>query len=305
MDAARHAPRLHTPGRRTAALVVGLLALAGCAPGPAATPSAIVVVEDDGPPVTAPPSPAAPTVSASVQASPPAPRPSGTPTTAAPAPTASTPKSADWRTGPTVKGFDVSRYNPKVDWKGLAASGHRFVYIKATEGTGHRSPTHDAQLAAAKDAGLFHGAYHYARPASSDGATQARFFTNNGGAWRPDGRTLPGALDLEQSTTGPRCHGLTVPRMQAWVRDFSTTYAQLNGRAPVVYVKAEVWHECVGNARDLGGQPLWLYDHEGGPDPLPVGWERPTLWQRAIEANLDRNTFFGTEDELARWAAAG
>lgn len=268
-------------GRRVAVALAGVLALTAltaCAAAPDAARQ----------PSIGAPSSSAPTSAVS---------PTATPTPTRPAP------SGDWRTGPTVAGFDVSRYNPKVNWAGLVASGHRFVYIKATEGTSHRSPTHAAQLAAAQRAGLFHGGYHYARPASSDGATQARFFTANGGAWRPDGHTLPGALDLEQSTKGARCHGMSVPQMQRWVRDFTATYARLNGRPPVIYVKAEVWRECVGNATDLGNHPLWLYDHEGGPDPLPAGWQRPTLWQRAIEDNLDRNVFFGTEAELAAWAS--
>lgn len=279
----------------------------------AAAGSLALVLAGCASPSAAPPTPGAPTASAPTASAPTAPGPTVTPTQLGPqsasptAPTASSPgtPASAWRTGPTVPGIDVSRYNPRVDWRGLAASGYRFVYVKATEGTSHRSPTYAAQWDAAGAVGWFRGAYHYARPAASSGAAQARFFTAHGGAWTPDGRTLPGSLDLEQSTSGPRCHGLSVAQLQAWVREFSSTYAQLNGRPPVVYVKAEVWRECVGNARPADGQPLWLYDHEGGPDPLPVGWTRPTLWQRGVEANLDRNVFFGTEADLARWATTG
>lgn len=283
-------------GRRAPGFVAVLLALiggaaAGCAatPGPGG-PSPTVVP----PSSVAQPSAAASTASTASTASAasgPSPRPT---TTGAAAPTAS---------GPTVAGFDVSRYNANVDWRGLAASGHRFVYVKATEGTSHTSPTHAAQRTAARAAGLYQGAYHYARPAASDGATQARFFTAHGGAWSPDGRTVPGALDLEQSTAGARCHGLTVAAMRLWVRDFVATYADLNARAPVVYVKAEVWRECLGDARDAGGADLWLFDHDGDPAPLPAAWTRPTLWQRGVEAGLDRNVFFGSEADLARWAS--
>lgn len=275
-------------GRRARALVwAGLVLLAGCSA-----------------PATAPP-PAGATASTSATATPTATGRPATPTPATPQPPSAAtaaPTASDWRTGPTVAGVDVSRYNPRVDWAGLAASGHRFAYVKATEGASYRSPTHAAQRASAQAAGLFHGAYHYARPAASDGATQARFFTANGGRWTADGRTLPGALDLEQSTSGPRCHGLTVAALQRWVQDFSATYAALNGRAPVVYVKAEVWDECLGDARGTGAGPLWLFDHDGGPGPLPAAWDRPTLWQRGVEGGLDRNVFFGTEARLAEWA---
>ena len=56
----------------------------------------------------------------------------------------------DWRAGEGVAGVDVSRYQPRVDWPGLLASGHLFTYVKATEGTQHVSPTHDDQRAKRK-----------------------------------------------------------------------------------------------------------------------------------------------------------
>lgn len=283
-----------SPGRLAPGLVGLALALSGCVGAAPAPPQSTPVVQDAAT-AGASTTPAAPSATA-------AGTPSASVSAAPPAPSSRTPAS-DWRTGPTVAGFDVSRYNPDVDWAGLVASGHRFVYVKATEGTSYRSPTYAAQRASAQGVGLATGAYHYARPGASDGAAQARFFTANGGRWTADGRTLPGALDLEQSTSGASCHGLTPAAMRQWVRDFSRTYAELNGREPVVYVKAEVWRACVGDARDVGDQPLWLYDHDGGPDPLPAGWQRPTLWQRGVEAGLDRNVFFGTESDLARWAS--
>ena len=202
-----------------------------------------------------------------------------------------------------MAGVDVSRYNPEVDWAALRAAGHRFAYVKATEGTSHRSPTFAAQADGAREQGLFVGGYHYARPASSDGATQARFFADNGGGWTPDGRTLPGALDLEGNTSGDRCYDLTPAQLRAWVQDFSDAYADVTGRFPVVYVKAVTWAQCLGDqpaARP--GQHLWLYDHGAAPGALPPGWDRPTFWQRAIEDGLDRNVFYGTEADLARLA---
>ena len=37
---------------------------------------------------------------------------------------------------------------------------------------------------------------------------------------------------------------------------------------------------------------------------LPTGWERPTLWQRGVETQLDRNVFFGTAEQLTSWVSA-
>lgn len=274
-------------GPAAGAALAAVLALTSCA-----APAASV------PPPTAPLTSAAPTASATPTATP-------TPPTSTPStltPTTPTP-TVSWQDGPTVTGVDVSRYNPEVDWQHLAATGHRFAYVKATEGTGHRSLTYDAQAAGARDAGLFVGGYHYARPGSSDGATQARFFAEHGGGWTADGHTLPGALDLEENTAGDACYGLTPAQLRAWVEDFSGAYAAATGRFPVIYVKAVTWRTCLGDAPAARpGQHLWLYDHGDAPGELPPGWEQPTFWQRAIEDGLDRNVFYGTVADLARLA---
>lgn len=210
----------------------------------------------------------------------------------------------EWRTGEGVAGVDVSRYQRSVDWPGLVASGHAFAFVKATEGTNHRSPTHDEQRDGAREAGILQGAYHYAHPGQSSGTLQARFFHANGGAWAPDGLTLPGALDLEAAEEGDTCHGLTPAEMTAWVRAFSDEYRRLSGRVPVIYTKAELWDECTGADTSFGDHPLWLYDHGNAPGDLPAGWDRPTLWQRAVENHLDRNVFFGTGEQLISWVSA-
>ncbi|TBT83978.1 hypothetical protein ET989_09920 [Propioniciclava sinopodophylli] len=241
-----------------------------------------------------------------------APSPAATPTPAAPAPqgaTLPTPSAspvelAEWRDGEGLPGFDVSRYQQTVDWAGLASAGHAFVYVKATEGTAHRSPTHDEQSKAARDAGLIQGAYHYARPNQSSGTLQARFFNSSGGSWTADGHTLPGALDLEFAEDGPECHGLSQAEMRTWVREFSDEYRRLSGRIPVIYTKTEVWDQCTGGDTSFADHPLWLYDHADAPGRLPAGWDRPTLWQRAIVNDLDRSVFFGSRDQLVAWASA-
>ena len=222
------------------------------------------------------------------------------------APSASVPPdgAAEWRDGQGLPGVDVSRYQETVDWQGLAQSGHAFVFVKATEGSSHRSPTHDDQRADARAAGLVQGAYHYARPGQSSGTLQARFFHSGGGSWTADGLTLPGALDLEFAEDGPQCHGLDQAEMRSWLREFSDEYRRLSGRIPVIYTKAQVWDTCTGGDASFSDHPLWLYDHGDVPGVLPAGWESPTFWQRGVVDHLDRNVYFGTRDQLASWASA-
>lgn len=83
--------------------------------------------------------------------------------------------------------------------------------------------------------GFVHGAYHFARPASSSGSVQADFFLANGGAWIADGMTLPGMLDLEDNPSGSQCYGLSRLDMIDWIIDFVDTYSGITGRFPMMY----------------------------------------------------------------------
>ena len=275
------------PSRWLGVLVLGS-ALSGCV----GSPSAPTVASQS------------PSVPSTVPATLPANAPSSTPSAPTSSATTSSDPAPDWRTGPTVAGVDVSPYQRTVDWAGLWASGHRFAIVKATEGATWRSPLYAAQRDAARAVGMKVGAYHYARPSSSSGTVQAGHFVTVSGGWSTDGHTLPGALDLERNTSGDPCYGMTPAQLVAWVKDFSAEYQRLTTRVPLIYVRADLWAQCLADDRSVGAtNPLWLFDHDGPVGPWPAGWSRPTIWQRGVEANLDRDVFFGTESDLAHFAA--
>ncbi len=93
----------------------------------------------------------------------------------------------------SVHGVDVSSHQGNVAWSTLWNSGVRFAYAKATEGTSYkRNPYFAQQYNGSYNVGMIRGAYHFALPNSSSGATQANYFASNGGGWSKDGKTLPG-----------------------------------------------------------------------------------------------------------------
>jgi len=92
----------------------------------------------------------------------------------------------------------------------------------------------------AVNAGLYHGAYHFARTAASSGDVQANFFLANGGAWVDDGQTLSGMVDLENNPDGTQCYGLTHAGMRMWITDFVDTYLGVTGRFPMIYTTNNV-----------------------------------------------------------------
>ena len=192
----------------------------------------------------------------------------------------------------TLKGLDVSAYQTNIDWASVAAKGASFAYVKATESDDYTSGQFSQQYNGAAAAGLVRGAYHFAIPSASSGSSQADWFVAHGGGWSDDGRTLPGALDIEYNPYGATCYGLSQSAMVSWITSFSTEYHARTGRYPVVYSTTDWWTSCTGNSAALAAtDPLWIANYGGSATPLPHGWSTYALWQTA-----DSGTFPGDQD---------
>ncbi|MDF3302191.1 GH25 family lysozyme [Streptomyces tropicalis] len=206
------------------------------------------------------------------------------------------------------RGNDVSSHQAAVDWPTAQADGAAFVYVKATEATRYRNPYFAGQYEGARAAGLFRGAYHFALPDRSSGAAQAAFFLEHGGAWQPDGRTLPPALDLEDDPYDPRlpCYGLSQEAMVAWIADFSGEVLRITGRRPVIYTTTNWWNTCTGGSSAFAADhALWIARHSAADTgALPPGWTSWTFWQYDDRGSLpgDQNLFNGSPDLLERLA---
>ena len=216
-----------------------------------------------------------------------------------------TPASADVSTDARPQGIDVSHFQGNIDWKKAKKDGVQFAWIKATEGTGYTDPKFGANYRGAYKAGVIRGAYHFARPGSSGGGAQAKYFVKHGGAWSADGKTLPGALDLEAG-----CSGLSQKQMRNWISDFHDTYLAKTGRHVVIYTTASWWKSCTGGWKGLGKKsPMWVA-HWGVSTPsVPNGWSTWTAWQytsgghvNGVSGKVDRNRFNGSRDRLVALA---
>lgn len=197
-----------------------------------------------------------------------------------------------------VQGFDISNFQPTVDFAGAYGSGARFVIIKvrvkcdvsdqeglphkATEGTDFIDSTFSNHYIGATNAGLIRGGYHFAHPDTSTGAAQARFFLANGGGWTGDGITLPGMLDIEYNPNGAECYGLSAADMVAWIQDFGNTYNTQVGRYPMIYTTADWWSTCTGDSTAFSNDyPLVLAQWASAVTNVPGGWPWQSIWQNA------------------------
>jgi GH25 family lysozyme M1 (1,4-beta-N-acetylmuramidase) len=193
-----------------------------------------------------------------------------------------------------VLGDDVSsKQGPNVDWKHAASTGTHFVFVKATEGTYYKNPDFVKDYGGAYYGGMIHGAYAFAIPSYSSGASQAAYFARNGGGWSADGRTLPGVLDIEFNPYGKRwCYGMSTTAMVSWIRSFVNEYHGQTGRWAVIYTNYRWWSRCTGNYGGFAANdPLWIANYGHNAGTLPAGWSNYTFWQYA-----DSGTFPGDQD---------
>ncbi|WNI16788.1 lysozyme [Actinacidiphila sp. ITFR-21] len=193
---------------------------------------------------------------------------------------------------PRTPGFDVSNWQPKVDWAGAYKKGARFAYIKATEGTTYRDPSFNSHYTKAYSAGFIRGAYHFATPNSSGAKAQADWFVAHGGGWSKDGRTLPPMVDIEYNPYGASCYGLGKTAMVNWIAAFVNEVHARTTRWATIYTSHDWWSTCTGNTTAFAAtDPLFVARYASSPGTLPAGWPFHTFWQYA-----NSGTFPGDQD---------
>ncbi|WP_433055453.1 GH25 family lysozyme [Dactylosporangium sp. CS-033363] len=210
-------------------------------------------------------------------------------------------------------GIDVSSHdhaNFPIDWPGVASSGTRFAYIKATEGQFYVNSYFHDDYVAAKAAGLLTGAYTYGRPDLGDPVGQANYFIDHA-EWVNDSRTLVPFLDMEwpyASLDLPACYGMAPPDIVAWIRGFVDTVKARTGRDMMIYTATSWWNPCTGNDTSFANNPLDLALWGSVPPLiLPAGWTSYALWQYAsgnpaVAGNYDKDAFNGDYMALTKLA---
>jgi GH25 family lysozyme M1 (1,4-beta-N-acetylmuramidase) len=207
-----------------------------------------------------------------------------------------------------LPGIDISAYQGNINWSAIKPYID-FSYAKATEGNYYTNPVFYNQYVGPYNSGIIRGAYHFAIPNNSSGQSQARYFIRHGGGWSSDGKTLPGALDIEYNPYGSECYGFTHSQMKAWIGDFVAEYAYKEHVYPVIYSTTDWWSTCTGNAtRFHSTDPLWIANYgASGGGPLPGNWGFYTFWQYSDSGSMpgDQDVFNGDHNRLKALATAG
>lgn len=194
-----------------------------------------------------------------------------------------------------VRGIDVSSYQQRIDWSGVAQTGdYAFAYIKASEGTSYQDPYFQANWQGAKASGLLRGAYHFFTPNLS-GAEQANNYIST---VPKEAGALPPMLDLEIT-------GKDRTSMLREIKIFLDRLQQYYGVTPLIYTDHERYTDYVQG--HFENYPLTIRDVI-----TPVQWstiKKWTFWQygdrgrvSGIEGYVDLDAFYGQRNQLNAFA---
>jgi len=198
-----------------------------------------------------------------------------------------------------VKGVDVSHWQGSIIWPEVYSAGYRFAFVKASEGVGWVDPNFEANMKGGRNAGLFMGAYHFARPdLGNNPKDEAEYFISVASEYLCEGFLRP-ALDLETGSA------LGKDALSNWVRIWMETVKNETGIEPIIYVNSYYANNYLDAS--LAKYDLWIADWTYDPSASPnTGiWETWSFWQYSdkgsvpgITGNVDLNLFNGNMQRL-------
>lgn len=163
--------------------------------------------------------------------------------------------------------IDLSNNNGSVDFQAVKHS-HGRVYLKRSEGANFTDGKFVEFHAAARNAGLRPGAYHFARPSQFSPQEEAHLFLRLAPPLKRGGANLRHCLDFEDERVAPS------PVIGRWAEEWLTIVRNHTGFYPIIYGNAYYLEGC--QFRRVPGA-LWLasYGRNDGreyPFLVPHPW---------------------------------
>lgn len=202
--------------------------------------------------------------------------------------------------GPTVKGIDVSKYQPNTDWQAVKGAGCAFAFSKASEATGWTNPYFPSDWRQMKSSGLIRGAYHFFR-ANTDPAAQAAHFLRQ---LSDLGTTDMMMFDWETHD------GVSVATQVQHAQIWLDAVEKETGKTPIIYTGPYFFME-LGSPEQFERYPLFIAEYGPRCPKIPPPWSHWDFWQyntgpavgvQASQADLDE--FNGDAGQLERFATS-
>ncbi|MBI2583831.1 MAG: peptidoglycan DD-metalloendopeptidase family protein [Candidatus Aenigmarchaeota archaeon] len=205
------------------------------------------------------------------------------------------------------KGIDVSHLQGTIDWTKVKNSGIQFAFVKASQRNNYRDPNFETNMANAKSAGIFAGAYHFACPVEDDelycyraytAKEEAENFVNAAGNYIKEGYLRP-ALDLEVGAS------LGKTALSNWVNEFMSIVKEKTGVEPIIYVNSNYANNYLDGT--VSKYSLWIahWTYDTSKSPNTGIWSTWDFWQYSekgtnpgISGNVDLDIFNGDLNRL-------
>lgn len=200
----------------------------------------------------------------------------------------------DRETHPIV-GIDISKHNGDVDFNQLAADSISFVFIKATEGNEYVDPKFESNFAAAKQANLKVGVYHYFRLAKN-GTVQAYNFLKSVKGKDVD---LPLVIDVEEWG-----NDLLVDSDEAVNRLVKMIECiEANNYKVMIYTNKDGYKKFISER--LSDKMLWICSFQQPDKVVNYNWTmlQYSHWGEVegIEGDVDLDVYNGDRLAWQRW----
>ena len=204
-----------------------------------------------------------------------------------------------------IQGVDLARYQGRVDFSTLRASGAHFAFMKATEGKYYIDPLFYENWRRARDAGIARGAYHFMTWCSL-ASEQAAWFIK----MVPNDRdALPPVLDLEWNNHSSCTNTHDKADILEKVRVMLAAMEAHTGKLPIIYTDINFHRDIL--ADEYFPNTFWL--RSTAAEPHEKYRNRPwTFWQwtqtgvvPGISGEVDRNAFYGSPDDWVNFLLTG
>ncbi len=228
-------------------------------------------------------------------------------------------------------GIDISNYQGSLtnsNWNSIDNAGKSFAWAKASEGTGFIDSTFTGNMNKGRNAGVYVGAYHFARPDLHSNATlEAQHFLDVAQPNGPNGANnylgtgyMRPTLDIETrgvNSTAGRTY------LSNWINTFCDYVVAHGGGAsvePIIYMNSNYAANYVNST--VASRDLWIANYVSGTNPsAPTGnppgagtgvWSDWAFWQYSssgsvpgISGNVDLDVAHGDLNFVKQFVIGG
>lgn len=194
-----------------------------------------------------------------------------------------------------IEGIDVSKWQGAIDWVKVAATGKRFVFIRATDGTS-KDEKFFVNWVGAKDAGILRAPYHTFEPAA-DARVQADTFL---GCFTLEAGDLPPLVAVEIYNSS-----ISAESYASALCIFINRLISVTGKMPIIYNGVSFWNTSLNGCTAFVNCPHFIARWGTGCPSVSTTWPSWTFWQYTdsgtvdgITGNVDLNQFNGTEQQI-------